>query len=315
MRDGEGFSFGRNWKHFLKRCLTPERIEIATAQTREALGLDTLRGLTFLDIGCGSGLFSYAAHSLNAERVTSFDIDPDSVRCCLEMRARAGNPENWTVFDGSILDTELLQQLPQADIVYSWGVLHHTGDMWQAIRNAAKLVKPGGRFLIAIYNNLEYDTLTGLRGSRGWLKLKRFYNNSGGLIRRCMECTMASKDILKFLITLNNPFTAIRRYEEQRGMSWWHDIVDWLGGYPYEFASVSEVFNFCHREFGMELQWLQTNSSIGCNEFVFENPANDEDADQSATLGAEESAPPKSTDDDWDELTSSHGHTTRAQAS
>jgi 2-polyprenyl-6-hydroxyphenyl methylase/3-demethylubiquinone-9 3-methyltransferase len=266
------FSFGKNWNDFLRHSLDSDRIEVAIRDTSGFLGLSDLKGLTFMDIGCGSGLFSYVAHSMAAEQITSFDVDPFSVQCCLAMKERAGNPQTWDVFAGSILDPRTLRRLPSVDIVYSWGVLHHTGDMWTAIRNAAHFVKPGGRFFISIYNRLEYDSLTRYRGSHGWLKLKRAYNRSGRFGKRSMEAWFAGKDIVASLVSFRNPLRQISQYKNKRGMSWWHDIVDWLGGYPYEFASAGQVFEFCHRELGLTLEKLNTTSSIGCNEFLFSRP-------------------------------------------
>jgi len=269
------FSFGKNWAEFLTHSLDTERVAIAIRQTGSFLGVSDLRGLTFMDIGCGSGLFSYAAYAMGAERITSFDLDPLAVQCCLTMKERAGNPDNWEVFQGSILDPGALQRLPLVDVVYAWGVLHHTGDMWAAVRHAASFVKPGGCLFVSIYNRLEYDSLTRYRGSHGWLRIKRAYNRSGWLGKRIMECWFAGKDIAVSLLSLRNPLGHIRHYRNKRGMSWWYDIVDWLGGYPYEFASASEVFQFCRRELGLTLERLKTNSSIGCNEFLFSRPATD----------------------------------------
>jgi 2-polyprenyl-6-hydroxyphenyl methylase/3-demethylubiquinone-9 3-methyltransferase len=270
--DADPFSFGRNWNDFLEQGLDAEGIEAAKSRTAEFLGLQSLAGLSFLDIGCGSGLFSYVAHALGAGRVVSFDVDPLSVACCRRLRERAGNPDSWEVFEGSILDPRLAGRIAPADVVYSWGVLHHTGDMWSAVRAAAGLVKPGGLFFIAIYNKVEYDTLNHLRGSHGWLRVKRAYNRSGTLGRRLMEATSAAKDVASWLLTLRNPVREISRYKQKRGMSWWHDIVDWLGGYPYEFATAAEIFNFCHGELGLQLERMKTVTSIGCNEFLFLRP-------------------------------------------
>jgi 2-polyprenyl-6-hydroxyphenyl methylase/3-demethylubiquinone-9 3-methyltransferase len=267
--DERRFSFGRNWKNFLDHSLDPQRIELAKQKTREFLRLDSLRGRTFIDVGCGSGLFSYVAYGLEAARVYSFDSDPLSVECCQYMKAMAGNPERWTILRGSVLDGEFMKTIPSADVVYSWGVLHHTGDMWRAMRNAAGLVKPGGRFAIAIYNRLEYDTLKEWRGSYKWLRVKQLYNQSAWPMKRTLESVLALKDIVAILVRLKSPIREIRAYRENRGMSWWFDIVDWLGGYPYEFASAGEVFEFCHRELGMQLEYLKSVSQIGNHEFLF----------------------------------------------
>src|SRR3989339_882349 len=142
------FAFGKNWKRFVDYALDERRIEEAVKSLKEFMKISDFNGKTFLDIGCGSGLFSYAAYKLGAKEVISFDIDIQSVKCCELLKSRENNPKNWKVIHGSILDKEFIKKLPRADIVYSWGVLHHTGKMWQAIENAAKLVKPGGCFYI-----------------------------------------------------------------------------------------------------------------------------------------------------------------------
>jgi 2-polyprenyl-6-hydroxyphenyl methylase/3-demethylubiquinone-9 3-methyltransferase len=189
------------------------------------------------------------------------------------MRGVAGNPEHWEIREGSILDENFVRSIPLADVVYSWGVLHHTGDMWRAIRMAGDLVKPGGRFAIAIYNKLEYSTFKQWRGSHKWFRIKQTYNRSGTVTKRAMELAFASKDIITMLLRVRSPVACVREYREKRGMSWWHDLVDWLGGYPYEFASAGEIFMFCHEQLGMELERLSTTCSIGCHEFLFVRPA------------------------------------------
>lgn len=267
------FSFGRNWRDFLDRSIDEVQMRSAQERTRELLRVRNLDGLTFLDVGCGSGLFSRVAHSLGAARIVSFDVDPLSVECCLRMRSEAGNPANWNVLHGSILDDSFVRTLPRADVVYSWGVLHHTGDMWRAIRNAADLVRPGGRFAIAIYNKVEYDTLRSWRGSYWWLRMKRAYNRGGPATKRAMEWTLASKSVAGMLLRLHSPMREIRDYKHRRGMSWRYDMIDWLGGYPYEFASAGEIFSFCHDELGMQLGRLRTAHATGCHEFLFVAPA------------------------------------------
>src|SRR5262249_10844239 len=74
------YGFGANWNDFVATSLNEARIANAVQSLRDLLALDSLRGRTFLDIGCGSGLFSLAACRLEAERVISFDFDADSVR-------------------------------------------------------------------------------------------------------------------------------------------------------------------------------------------------------------------------------------------
>jgi 2-polyprenyl-6-hydroxyphenyl methylase/3-demethylubiquinone-9 3-methyltransferase len=266
------FSFGQNWRDFLDRSLDADQLRFAIERTRHLLRTESLEGKTFIDIGCGSGLFSYVAHQLGAERIVSIDVDPKSVECARFMKAQAGSPASWEIQHASILDDAFVRSLPKFDVVYSWGVLHHTGSMWQAIRNAASLVKPGGRFAIAIYNKIEYNTLKHWRGSYMWLRIKRAYNRGGAIRKRALELAFASKDVVAMLVRLRNPLREIRSYKQKRGMSWWHDHIDWLGGYPYEFATAGEIFEFCHNEFGMNLERLYTTQSIGCHEFLFTVP-------------------------------------------
>src|SRR4051812_9075894 len=166
----DAFGFGRNWQRYVSEYLTPEREKIAADSLRDLLEVD-LSGRSFLDIGCGSGLFSLCAHKAGAREVISLDVDPDSVASTKLLRERSGEPGNWRVLHGSILDEAVVADLPQAEVVYSWGVLHHTGDMWPAIRNAASLVAPGGTFCIAIYNRVTEGRID----SERWFKIKRRY--------------------------------------------------------------------------------------------------------------------------------------------
>ncbi|HUY14157.1 MAG TPA: class I SAM-dependent methyltransferase [Terriglobia bacterium] len=259
------FSFGRNWQDFLEKHLTPGREQRALQSICEFLEVEDLKDRSFLDIGCGSGLFSLAAHRLGAQSIFSLDVDPFSVQCCQELKRRAGNPQNWTVEEGSILDATLLDHLPSADIVYAWGSLHHTGNMWQAIRNAASRVKKGGLFYVTIYNRVE-----GRKGSEFWLRVKKRYNSSSTLVKRSMEWAyMLRFGLLSSLASFKSPAKFVRDYGRERGMSYWTDVRDWLGGYPYEFASVHEMFRFCTRELGMEMVNLRATNTTGTNDFLF----------------------------------------------
>ena len=233
------------------------------------LEVETLEGKSFLDAGSGSGLFSLAARRLGA-RVHSFDYDPLSVACTLELKRRYfADDESWKVEEGSVLDVDYLKSLGLFEIVYSWGVLHHTGQMWQALENVQSLVAPGGRLFIAIYNDL------GSRSTR-WKWVKRTYNGLPRVLRAPFAVAAIApneaKDLLRSLLTLK-PGAYVRswtRYEQNnRGMSRWRDIIDWVGGYPYEYAKPEEIFDF-FRERGFSLAKLKCGGvGLGCNEFVF----------------------------------------------
>jgi 2-polyprenyl-6-hydroxyphenyl methylase/3-demethylubiquinone-9 3-methyltransferase len=280
LRDESGqfvqYDFGSNWWSFVEGHLTDDRIEEAKKSLTSFLGVEDLRGRSFLDIGCGSGLFSLAAFLLGADRVTSIDINPNSVRCCEVLRERAGNPDTWEVRQGSVLDKQFVASLPESDIVYSWGVLHHTGSMWEAIRNAASKVSPGGMFYIAIYNSADglgvySDGRVGT--SRFWEIEKRWYVGLPGWGKTCVDWCAAAGMILVALLRFRNPVRMIREHKTLRGMSWMVDIRDWLGGYPYEHATVEEIFRFGRMELGFDLINLHSTNSLMNNEFLFIRPA------------------------------------------
>ncbi|MBI5645186.1 class I SAM-dependent methyltransferase, partial [Candidatus Kaiserbacteria bacterium] len=218
------FAFGKNWQKFLVQ-ISDERIEKAKKSLLGFLELPDLRGKSMIDIGCGSGLFSYAAHGLGASKLLSFDYDPNSVAATEAMWEKAGKPANWKVERGSVLDTTYLDTMQQFDIVYSWGVLHHTGHMWEAIRNAARLVAPRGFFYIALYNKVE-----GRFGSRMWWRIKKTYNRSPRWAQVIMEWIYVFIFyILANLLRGKNPLRAMHSYGAARGMRWKEDVADWLG--------------------------------------------------------------------------------------
>jgi 2-polyprenyl-6-hydroxyphenyl methylase/3-demethylubiquinone-9 3-methyltransferase len=243
------FAFGVNWSRFLD-TITDERIKGAEKALKDMLQIVNLTEKNFLDIGSGSGLSSLAARRLGA-RVHSFDFDPMSVSCTKELRKRyCPTDSNWIVDKGSVLDTGYLKSLGQFDIVYSWGVLHHTGAMWQALENVCSLVRPGGQLFLAIYND------------------QRWISSYFRLLVICLH--------LPYLYALRLLYRILtKRRELDRGMSLWHDMLDWLGGYPFEVARPEEVFDF-FLDRGFILTKLKTcGARHGCNEFVFVLPSSD----------------------------------------
>src|SRR5215469_7690032 len=260
------FAFGENWARFLT-SLSERQIEWATTAVSELVGRD-LREKTFIDIGSGSGLSSLAARRLGA-RVYSFDYDPRSVACTQELRRRFfPNDATWTVAQGSVLDKTYLATLGQFDVVYSWGVLHHTGQMWNAIENAARLVRPGGLFAIGIYNFRG-----GRRGTAAWAKLKRWYCSAPRWQQRAWESAYVTWDLVSMVAVARNPVRMIREYHRGRGMSWRRDVTDWLGGYPYEAATPGEILKFVRGRSDLVLAKQSIDLGLGVSEFVFESPA------------------------------------------
>ncbi|NWF24847.1 class I SAM-dependent methyltransferase [Streptomyces sp. PKU-EA00015] len=264
---GKRFAFGRNWQNF-SRLVDEDRITAARESLALALGVtDDLKGRTFVDIGCGSGLFSLAAVRLGA-KVHSFDYDPDAVATTLQLREQYAPDSDWKVEQGSILDPSLVSRLGQFDIVYSWGVLHHTGALWEALDTTCRMVAPGGLMYVSVYND------QGLQ-SRLWRRIKQKYNSSGSLTRSMLVA--GSKMYLtapgRALALVRSPrpgrATADGRPRRARGMSAHYDLIDWVGGYPFEVAAPEEVFRV-GRRYGFELRHLKTcGGGLGCNEYVF----------------------------------------------
>jgi 2-polyprenyl-3-methyl-5-hydroxy-6-metoxy-1,4-benzoquinol methylase len=258
---GERFEFGNNWRRFLED-LTPGRVAAAEQSLRDMLEISNLEGKRFLDIGCGSGLFSLAARRLGA-RVLSFDYDPQSVACTMELRRRYFDGDaNWRIEEGSALDRDYMQKLGKFDVVYSWGVLHHTGAMWKALENASLLVRSGGVLFIALYNNQG-----GV--SRRWRTIKRAYNRFPilrGALLALSFLHLYGTGIIRGVLR-GRPLQIFESHKE-RGMSLWRDLIDWVGGYPFEVADSGEVFEFFKKR-GFHLAQLKTTHSLGCNEFIF----------------------------------------------
>ncbi len=268
---GDRFEFGENWSRFL-RVVDDIRISEAEKSLKENLEVETLAGKSFLDVGSGSGLFSLAARRLGA-RVYSFDYDPQSVASTRELKRRYfPDDDAWTIEEGNVLDTGYLETLGRFDVVYSWGVLHHTGALWKALENVVLPVAPGGKLFIALYND---------QGSKSvmWKRVKKTYNTLPSRLRLPFalsvaiprEVVFSLRQVLKL-----QPQRIVQnwtQYNKKRGMSRWHDIIDWIGGYPFEVSKPEEVFQF-YRDRGFVLRKLKTvGGGSGLNQFVFETVA------------------------------------------
>lgn len=270
----ERFEFGKNWQRFLS-MLDETRIADAEKSVKTLLRVDSLNGKRFLDAGSGSGLFSLVANRLGAS-VTSFDLDSDSVACTKTLKERFfPGKANWTITRGSLTDRKFLNTLGEFDVVYCWGVAHHTGAMWECIGNLLPRVKPGGSIVLAIYNDQQYI-------SKIWDGVKRIYLRLPSFLRPPYVAMIGSCTFMKRLtvtllacglrlITLRNPIVPIQNWIQEgraRGMHAWYDLVDWVGGWPFEVAKPEEIFRYL-RDRGFSLQEMTTCSGHGCNEFVF----------------------------------------------
>jgi 2-polyprenyl-6-hydroxyphenyl methylase/3-demethylubiquinone-9 3-methyltransferase len=271
---GRRFGFGRNWRSFAEgvepsAIAEAERSILCLLAPTDLMRDGRLEGLRFLDAGCGSGLFTLAALRLGAT-VTAFDFDPDSVLTTRSL-VDAHGPEDaevrLTLLHGSVLDEDFLAGLGEFDIVYSWGVLHHTGAMWDACTKVASAVRPGGGLTIALYHDAG-------RASTVWWYVKRlsvalprplFVAFAGVLL-----LPIEAYALLRSLGRLD-PAGYVRRwtrYRSLRGMSRWHDHLDWVGGFPYEWAGPDEVI--AHLEAQGFTHLLAVDAvAWGCNEFTF----------------------------------------------
>ena len=261
---GQRFGFGENWNAFLK-VLDEGRIAEAQRSLRDFLAMDNLEGKSFLDIGSGSGLFSLVARRMGA-RVHSFDFDANSVGCAQELKRRYFPEDpNWIIGQGSVLDRTYVESLGQFDVCYSWGVLHHTDQLWRAIFNAQLTVAPGGLLYIAIYN--DEGIISAI-----WEAVKRTYcRNAFG--RAAMTAIFYPAfflgGLLLDLVKFRNPARRYREHRKYRGMSLIHDWKDWLGGFPYERASTDRIEGFLANLGFDKVRTDRPDFGFGNNQFVF----------------------------------------------
>jgi 2-polyprenyl-6-hydroxyphenyl methylase/3-demethylubiquinone-9 3-methyltransferase len=109
--------------------------------------------------------------------------------------------------------------------------------MWDAIANSAGLVRPGGFLYMMLYRDARSASI--------WRAIKRRYVKSGTVLKFLMRNTFASALVAGLIIKGRNPRRVMREYGlKSRGMSWYVDVTDWVGGYPFEFTDAESVIAF-----------------------------------------------------------------------
>jgi 2-polyprenyl-3-methyl-5-hydroxy-6-metoxy-1,4-benzoquinol methylase len=261
------FSFGENWSHYAEK-IDEARIEEAEKSLIRLVGRENIEGKTFLDIGCGSGLFSLAAVRLGAKKLLAVDLDPQSVETTRKTLSRYAPGGNWDVQNISVFNLNSDKQ-GVFDVVYSWGVLHHTGAMYQAITKASTMVAPGGMISLALYGKTPFCGM--------WRIEKRIYSKSPKWVQKVIEAFYIM--LVRIRLALKGESLKQRRekYWKQRGMDTYHDMRDWLGGYPYESISPDEAMSFM-RGLGFDQVRSFTEPCIGllgagCDEYSFTRTA------------------------------------------
>jgi SAM-dependent methyltransferase len=258
------FAFGQNWASYAG-IIDDARIVEAGRGLVRLLGENGLAGKSFLDIGCGSGLHAVAAARLGASRIVAVDLDPvaiETARAVLRHHAPSSASEvrQLSVFD---LAPETFGRF---DVVYSWGVLHHTGAMHEALQRAVQVMAPGGLFAFALYHRTR---MCGL-----WRHEKRWYASASPPVQRAARAVYIALLRLRFLLTGGDFHSFVANYQGQRGMEFGHNVHDWMGGYPYESILAAEVEALMRRLGLVHVRSVVSPLTTGffgsgCDEYVY----------------------------------------------
>ncbi len=263
------FAFGDNWADYAQ-IIDLEAIDAAKKDLLKLIPQEQIADSSFLDIGCGSGLHSLAATLLGARNLLAVDLDPTSVATTEGVLTRYAAHARWRTEEISVFDLS-----PEShgvfDIVYSWGVLHHTGAMWDALRKAASMVAPNGMLVFALYRSTLLDPF--------WRLEKRYYSKAGSSVQAAVRACFVAAYAMSFTIARRRSFAAhVANYKTNRGMDFYHDAHDWLGGYPYESALAPDVERHMH-DLGFQAARVFARPGgvgifgSGCDEYVYTRSA------------------------------------------
>ena len=255
------FKFGENWKNF-SNLIDNNRLKEAVTSLKKLTNKKSLNNLSFLDIGCGSGLCSLAAIQLNCKKIYAIDQDEQSIKTTKKVLQKS----RFKKVKVEKKDLFTLNEKEKFDIVYSWGVLHHTGNMLEAIKKSTKMVSKNGMLILALYKKTKLCNL--------WKIEKYIYKSSPKVIQNFIKNLFIFLFKLAMILKRKNFSNYINDYKTKRGMDFYHDVHDWLGGYPYESISIEEISKIMDK-FGYKMiRSFQVKKQIGffgtgCDEYVF----------------------------------------------
>jgi SAM-dependent methyltransferase len=250
------FDFGKNWEEYSNNALDETSLKEAENSLAELLGPDGLSGKSFLDVGSGSGIFSIAAARNGSTKIIGLDVNPKCIEVAVknaQVYLKGSTKPEFVLL--SVLNNDGINELGKFSIVYAWGSLQFTGAMYKAIENTAGCVEDGGTFVLAVYNKHFTSPI--------WKIIKKIYNISPELIKRFMVYFFSVLIyIAKYIVTGSNPL------KQRRGMNFFYNVIDWLGGYPYEYASVDEIKTFVGKLGFETVKMIPPDVPTGCNEFI-----------------------------------------------
>ena len=255
------FKFGENWKNF-SNLIDNNRLKEAVTSLKKLTNKKSLNNLSFLDIGCGSGLSSLAAIQLNCKKIYAIDQDEQSIKTTKKVLQKS----RFKKVKVEKKDLFTLNEKEKFNIVYSWGVLHHTGNMLEAIKKSTKMVSKNGILILALYKKTKLCNL--------WKIEKYIYKSSPKVIQNFIKNLFIFLFKLAMILKRKNFSNYINDYKTKRGMDFYHDVHDWLGGYPYESISIEEISKIMDK-FGYKMiRSFQVKKQIGffgtgCDEYVF----------------------------------------------